>query len=214
MLRTSRVRIGVGAGVVLLLVGLVVAVLVTTFVPRGGIREVEGASASGVDFGSPSTPPGEGGYGVETGAPPLLVHVLGAVQRPGIVELGAGSRVLDAIAAAGGLVDDADPAGVNLARPVSDGEQLVVPRVGEAPSPAAVGGAVGGSGGVGGGGVVNLNLASAGELATLPRIGPALAQRIVDWREENGRFAAPSDLLKVSGIGQKLFDGLKALIAV
>ena len=122
---------------------------------------------------------------------------------------------MDAVAAAGGMADDADPAAINLARPVADGEQLVVRRVGEPPSEGstAVTGA-GGSGAAPAAGRVNLNTASAAELETLPRIGPALAQRILDWRQANGRFAQASDLLKVSGIGQKLFDGLKDQVVV
>jgi competence protein ComEA len=143
----------------------------------------------------------------------LLVHVLGAVAKPGIVELRAGSRVVDAIAAAGGLAADADASGVNLARVVSDGEQLVVPREGEAVAPPA--GATGAAQpGAAAGALVNVNAASASDLQTLPRIGPALAQRIVDWRDAHGRFTAPADLMKVSGIGQTLFDGLKDLITL
>jgi competence protein ComEA len=147
------------------------------------------------------------------------VHVLGAVVRPGIVELKPGARVLDAIASAGGLVAEADPGGVNLARPVSDGEQLVVPRQGEIPSPQAVGPGAGAGSGAGAAGAaagapVNVNRATAAELESLPRIGPALAQRIVDWREAHGPFGSLADLMKVSGIGQKLFDGLAGLITV
>ncbi len=207
-------RIGVGAGVIILLVGLVAAVLVTTFAPRGGVRELDAGggsspTASGPGAGSRSgselgsQPPGTASDSV------LLVHVLGAVNRPGIVEVRAGSRVLDAIASAGGLTGDADSAGVNLARPVSDGEQLVVPRVGEVMAPPAPAG-----GGPAPGGKVNVNSASVDELQVLPRIGPALAQRIVDWRGANGRFASPADLLKVTGIGQTLFDTIKDLITV
>jgi competence protein ComEA len=141
----------------------------------------------------------------------LLVHVLGAVARPGIVELRAGSRVVDAIASAGGLTADANAGGVNLARPVSDGEQIVVPREGEAVPEAVAGGEAKTAAGSG---PVNINLGSVSDLQALPRIGPALAQRIVDWRESNGRFTAPADLMKVAGIGQTLFDGLKDLITV
>ena len=205
-------RIGVGAGVILLLVALVVTVAVTTFAPRGGVREL-GAGATY----SP-TPAGAGAAGntakaTESSATVLLVHVLGAVSKPGIVELRPGARVVDAIASAGGLTADANAGGVNLARPVSDGEQLVVPREGEEVTPKADGaGPVQGLAGAGA--LVNVNLASVSDLQTLPRIGPALAQRIVDWRDANGKFAAPVDLMKVSGIGQTLFDGLKDLITL
>ncbi|NEN06502.1 helix-hairpin-helix domain-containing protein [Diaminobutyricibacter tongyongensis] len=211
--RGARIRIGVGAGVVLLLVALVVAVVVTTLAPRGGVRELDAGRgmttppATNARDGAPS------GTGAGTAAPVLLVHVLGAVVRPGIVELRPGARVVDAIAAAGGLAADANPGGVNLARSVADGEQLVVPREGEviAPQAPTAGGVTGGAPG---GALVNLNLASAAELQALPRIGPALAQRIVDWREAHGLFASPADLMKVSGIGQTLFDALKDLVTV
>lgn len=141
------------------------------------------------------------------------MHVLGAVANPGLVTLAAGARVLDAVAAAGGLTEDADLSTVNLARPVTDGEQLAVPRVGEplSPPPAA------GSGAAASGfsaSTVNLNTATQSDLETLPRIGPALASRILDWRTANGRFTSPADLLAITGIGQKLFDGLKDRVTV
>ena len=107
----------------------------------------------------------------------------GRWSRPGIVELRPGARVVDAIASAGGLAADANPAGVNLARPVSDGEQLVVPREGEELAPQAARRGEPAETAAGSGSLVNLNLASVTELQALPRIGPALAQRIVDWRE-------------------------------
>ena len=139
------------------------------------------------------------------------MHVLGAVANPGLVTLAAGARVLDAVAAAGGLTEDADLSTVNLARPVTDGEQLAVPRVGEPlpPPPAAGSGAASGSPST-----VNLNTATQSDLETLPRIGPALASRILEWRAANGRFTSPADLLAITGIGQKLFDGLKDRVTV
>ena len=118
-------RVGVGAAVVLLIVAAVVAVLVSATVQQG--------STVGLATGA-ATPPAVGSSGVPTGVASsgsLLVHVTGAVRKPGLVSLPAGARVVDAVGRAGGLADDADPAGVNLARPVADGEQLVVPRVGE-----------------------------------------------------------------------------------
>jgi competence protein ComEA len=210
--RGARVRVGVGAGVILLLVALVVAVVVTTVAPRGGVRDL-GVGSTGTASPSSGAVVGDAraSQGPPTTASVLLVHVLGAVAKPGIVELRPGSRVVDAIASAGGLAADANAGGVNLARPVSDGEQIVVPREGESVAPAAAGPAPGGAIA---GSLVNVNAASAAELQALPRIGPALAQRIVDWREANGRFAAAADLMKVSGIGQTLFDAFKDLIVV
>ncbi|WP_223690406.1 ComEA family DNA-binding protein [Leifsonia poae] len=201
---SARVRMGVGAGVVLLIVALVVTVAVTAFAQRGSEREITGSEPGATaTIGAPS-------ISAVTGAE-VLVHVLGAVKRPGLVSLSAGARVMDAVAAAGGLTDDADVSRVNLARPLADGEQLVVPRVGEAvvTPPAA-----GADGGAPTWASVNLNTADQTQLETLPRIGPALAQRILDWRTANGRFTSAADLLKVSGIGQKLFDGLKDRVTV
>lgn len=134
----------------------------------------------------------------------LYVHVHGAVGEPGLYRLETGARVVDVIAAAGGFADDADHAGVNLARQVGDGEQLYVPRVGETP---AAGAEVGD-------GRVNLNTADVAALDTLPRIGPALAERIIAWREEHGRFTSVEDLLAVPGIGDKMLQSLRELVTV
>jgi competence protein ComEA len=141
----------------------------------------------------------------------LFVHVLGAVAHPGLYTLPAGSRVVDAVGAAGGMTHDADQSGVNLARLLSDGEQLVVPHVGEVVAPAA--GATGRAASVPGG-KVNLNTATEDELETLPRVGPAMAAKILDWRTQNGRFTSVDDLMNISGIGQKTFDSLKDLVTV
>ena len=142
---------------------------------------------------------------------PLYVHVSGAVISPGIYVVNAGSRVVDAVALAGGFDQTADEGAVNLARPLVDGEQLRVPVVGE-----AVQGADGASGGAAADpdGLVDLNKADAAALDTLPRIGPALAQRIIDWREANGGFTAVDDLLAVPGIGDKMLEALRDLVRV
>lgn len=121
---------------------------------------------------------------------------------------------MDVVAAAGGLSETADPAGVNLARILSDGEQLYIPQLGEAQPGAPPGTTAGGSEGGTTGGKVNLNTASAAELETLPRIGPAMSQRIIDYREANGRFSSIDDVRNVTGIGDKTFDGLKELITI
>jgi len=208
---SRRLRVGVGAAVVLLIAAAVVAVLISATAQRG--TSVGIPTGFGRSFSS-SAPPS--GVPVPSGSPrgSILVHVTGAVRKPGLVSLGPGARVVDAVAAAGGMADDADPAAINLARPVADGEQLVVRRVGESPEGGAGVTGAEGSGAAPVAGPVNLNTARAAELETLPRIGPALAQRILDWRQANGRFAQASDLLKVSGIGQKLFDGIKDRLVV
>lgn len=130
------------------------------------------------------------------------VHVTGAVRLPGVYTVEASARVLDVIAAAGGFTDAADRETVNLARPVTDGELLHVPEVGETAPTAASDGRV------------NLNTADVAALDGLPRIGPALASRIVAWRDEHGRFTSVDDLLAVPGIGDAILAGLRELVTV
>ncbi len=147
-----------------------------------------------------AVPLAESTASVEPAPAELYVHVLGAVERPGLYVLHADSRVVDALAAAGGSTDAADLAGVNLARPVEDGEQILVPVVGAISDPSAA---------PPGDGTVDLNTADQAALEELPGIGPALAERIVAWREENGRFRTVDDLLAVPGIGEKVLEGLR-----
>jgi competence protein ComEA len=137
----------------------------------------------------------------------VYVHVAGAVAAPGLYVLPANARVVDAVAAAGGLADDADGAAINLARTLADGEQLHVPRLGESPPLTSAQSAPGE-------GRVDLNTADASLLDTLPRIGPALAERIIAWRDENGRFTSVEDLLAVPGIGDKMLEALRDLVTV
>jgi len=147
----------------------------------------------------------------------LLVHVVGAIRDPGVVELPPGSRVTDAIEAAGGVTRRAATASVNLARPVLDGEQVVVLRRG---APAAVfapgvGAAAGAPGEAGPAPEpVDLNSATLDTLDALPGIGPVLAQRILDWRTTNGRFSTVEELGEVSGIGEATLGDLRALVRV
>ncbi|MGV8876153.1 MAG: helix-hairpin-helix domain-containing protein [Rhodoglobus sp.] len=136
--------------------------------------------------------------------PTVVVHVTGAVEKPGLYELGSGARVVDAIAAAGGFTATADRETLNLARLLTDGEQFSVPEIGEV---AQAGAGVSDS-------RVNLNTADAAALDTLPRIGPAMAARIVAWRDANGPFVTIDDLRNVSGFGDKTFEGLRELITV
>jgi competence protein ComEA len=201
-----RTRLGVGAAIVLFILALLAAVAITAF-GGSGVDETVPPAGGQQSTGPPTTP------GATGGGERIYVHVLGAVRSAGLYELTEGARVIDVIAAAGGFADDADPAGVNLARPLGDGEQLRVPRVGEVPASPVQGGGAGTDAAAGAGGAasapVSLNSATLAELETLPRIGPALAQRILDWREANGGFATIEDLRNVTGIGQKTFDGLK-----
>ncbi len=192
----ARMRRGAGAALVILLAGAAIAVFATAVTPQGGAREVT-ASGAPVDVDAP----------ILSGDVPIFVHVLGQVAQPGLYELRDGDRVVDAIAAAGGLTADADPAGVNLARLLSDAEQLAVPAVGEVPAAGAA------APGVAADGRVDLNTADVSVLGTLPRIGPAMAQRIIEWRDANGPFSSVDDLLSVSGIGSKTVESLRPLVA-
>ena len=174
---------------------------------------------------------------VETLAPPgeeaspgpgsITVHVAGAVARPGVVQLPAGSRLHQAIAQAGGATEIADPDRLNLAAVLEDGQKVLVPIRGEpdqadAPigGPPVGGGAPApgsGTGGISpgaGGGKVNINTAGVEELGTLPRVGPVLAQRIVDWRQQHGRFKTAQELDAVDGIGPKLLAALLPLVGI
>jgi competence protein ComEA len=204
----ARVRLGVGAAILLVLAALVTAAVVGMTGQQTHRTEIPPVDdlAGAVESSAPVAP------GREQPAI-VFVHVLGAVRHPGLFELAEGSRVMDAVAAAGGLTEAADPAGVNLARLVGDGEQLYVPQLGEV-QPGAPPGSSAASGGGATGGPIDLNRATVAELDTLPRIGPALAQRIVDYRDANGRFGNVEDLRQVTGIGEKIFAGLKDLVRV
>lgn len=181
--------------------GTVACLLVVTAVYRWGpwaeapAAASEGGVASAVrPAAAPSVPDS------------VTVHVVGAVATPGVFSLPSGSRACDAIAAAGGLREDAEAAGVNLARIVADGEQIVIPVKGEGgPGTASTGGGARG-------GKVNINTSDVAELDTLPGVGPATADKIVSDREENGPFRRPEDLMRVPGIGAKRFEQLKDLI--
>ncbi len=139
----------------------------------------------------------------------IVVAVQGKVAHPGLVRLPVGSRVADAIAAAGGALPGVDLSLVNLARKLADGELLVIGL----PGVAADGGG-GSSGGPGTGARVNLNTAGLSELETLPGIGPALAQHIIDYRTAHGEFRTVDDLRQVSGIGDAKFAAVKDLVTV
>ncbi|MDH7480057.1 MAG: helix-hairpin-helix domain-containing protein [Syntrophomonadaceae bacterium] len=147
-------------------------------------------------------------------AQPITVHVAGAVERPGVYQLPAGSRMFNAVEKAVPL-PDADLDYLNLASLLSDGQKVYLPRRGEAPSPGAdfSAGQVSGSARLPAG-KVNLNTATLAELDTLPGIGPTIARRIVDYRQQRGGFRRIEELKNVSGIGDKLFSQIKDRISV
>lgn len=228
-------------GALLLVLGLGLALRAVLTAPDGASGAASptatGPPAAAVDPaatgppGSAAAPgpadPAATGSADPAGAPAgrIVVHVVGAVVSPGVVVLADGARVADAIAAAGGAASDADTEQLNLARVLGDGEQVRVPHAGEqlvapdpGPSPpggASGGGAAGASGGsTPGGGVVNINTAGAAELEALPGIGPALAARIVEYRDGHGPFASVDDLTDVPGIGPAKLEALRSQATV
>lgn len=212
--RVRRLLLALGFAVVILVVALA-----TT---QGGTATVDSGFGSGIGSGFGS------GFATDSAARPghtsaaddysdassaafdaptqtLMVHVVGCVLHPGVYQLEADARVLDAIFAAGGFNAKADQASINLARPVNDGEQIVVLAKGSGAneSTAALGSSTN---------QVNVNLADVNALDSLPGIGPTLAARIVDYRKANGGFTRLSDLGKVSGIGKSLQGKLQGLV--
>ncbi|MBW4041528.1 MAG: ComEA family DNA-binding protein [Acidobacteria bacterium] len=181
----------------LVVVGLVVAVLGAAVLIAAGQASGSTAERSVVRV-APSSP-------VPT---PLLVHVSGAVRSPGLVSLPAGARVVDAVTAAGGATTAAEQSGINLAARVVDGQLIVVPTRGAAPSSAAADG-----GRATATGPMSLSSATAAQLETLPQIGPALAARIIAYRDAHGGFRSVDDLGQVGGIGPKTLAGLRDLVA-
>jgi competence protein ComEA len=189
------------------LVGLLAALLLVawTWLNRPTVDEVpqtrpEGSAA--VSSAPPTPPVGEAG---DT-SPTVVVSVVGLVARPGLVTLPTGARVADALDAAGGLLPEADPASVNLAAVVADGQQVTVGVPGApVPGPDAVPGSAG---------PLDLNTAGVAELDALPGIGPVLAQRIVDHRTREGPFTSVDQLDDVPGIGPAIAAELAELVGV
>jgi competence protein ComEA len=141
--------------------------------------------------------------------PRLVVHVVGAVRRPGLYRLRDGSRIADAVARAGGATRRADLSLVNLAAPVSDGSQVVVPRR----APPAAPGAPPAEDPAAAAGPVHLNTATVEQLDELPGVGPVTAQKIVDYREQHGAFSSVDDLDAIPGIGPARLEQLRDLVA-
>ena len=155
--------------------------------------EADGAPAGEIAFAS--EPVGEGGGGQD-----VVVHVAGAVAEPGVYRMPAGSRVTDAVQRAGGATGGAAPDGINLAAPLSDGQQVVVPG-------RSTGAAAGETG------PISLGTATVEELDTIEGIGPVTAQNIVDHREEEGGLSSVEELDEISGIGPATMDALRGALA-
>jgi len=213
-------RPAVVARVGLALVALVVLVgvggLLTGAWGSGGSAAPE-RPALPLPRGSPEASGAPGDAGASGGASEatsdqLYVHVAGQVADPGLYRLADGARVAAAVEAAGGAVGEADLSRVNLAAPISDGQQIYVPATGEPGHPAAPGEV--GAGAEDEQSVVNVNTATAEQLETLPGIGPARAQDLIQWRSENGPFETVEDLLQVSGIGPATLDRMREQVRV
>lgn len=220
------VRLAVVAGIATAVLGAGVAARATLAAPTapavaaptrsaGATSAVTAAVAAGTGSGAV---PGqvrvpEGSASPTAGT--VVVHVVGQVMAPGLVWLPAGSRVSDAVAAAGGATPGANLAAVNLARVVGDGEQIVVPAPVPGAAPGAVAGPATGAGAPSGPvPLVDLNSADLAALDALPGIGPVLAQRILDWRGKHGRFSDVAELGEVAGIGDKLLGQLRDLVRI
>lgn len=177
-----------------------------------GGREGPGDAASSAAIVNSPSANGPGPLGGLAADVPIFVHVVGEVHSPGVVELPAGSRVEAAIELAGGATAGAVLSGVNLARIAQDGEQIVVPNA--STLAADPGGSLPSAEGTGSGSVVNINNADQSALESLPGVGPALAQRILDWRSTNGQFGSVEQLLDVAGIGAKTLEKFRDRVTV
>jgi len=206
---TLRGRVALGPGP-LAVVALVVALgmAVTAWLVVRGDPEPPTVAAVGpapgeelVTLSSSGPAPGSSAAATAADAGSVTIDVVGKVRRPGIAVLDAGSRVVDALKAAGGARPGVDLSSLNLARVLVDGEQIVVgepgPLASGVPPPVAPGGAAPAPGQL-----VNLNVASAVELEALPEVGPVTAAAIVAWRETNGAFSSVDELLEIDGIGE------------
>lgn len=205
----ARLRPWLTVGLVLLVLAMVavVSALRSRPAPVAASEVVVSDPISSASAMAPATPGGaDAGVGV-------VVHVAGMVATPGVVTLPAGSRVAEAVAAAGGALPGTSLDGLNLARRLTDGEQVVVgavaaPGVNGAavptPAPASASATE----------QVDLNAATSEELQELPRVGPATAEKIIEYREQNGRFSTVDQLLEVPGIGERTLEGMRDKVRV
>jgi competence protein ComEA len=227
----AKVRADPGrAGAIALAAVAAVAVLVTVFtmirdrpapVVSAKLPPVEMVSSASRDpSASPSAGPDQ----------PVVVSVVGLVHTPGLATLAPGARIDDALKAAGGALNGADTTGLNLARQLADGEQIVVGIAPQSGQPAALGSSVSagsaaadapavprttsGSGAAKAGEPVNLNTATAEQLDSLPGVGPVTAAAIVAWRDANGKFSSVDQLGEVDGIGPTRLEKLRNLVRV
>ena len=205
-----RGKLGIARAGTPMLFGMAVILVLVAAATVHVLSGAATASEFQVSHASSAASPASDAESVE--AETVFVHVSGSVAKPGLYELEKGSRVADAVNAAGGFADDAAQDSCNLARVVEDGEHVIVAKQGEGASDEEAGGQVQAAGA--GSGPVNINTASAEQLESLPGIGAATAQKIVSDRAANGPFKAVDDLMRVSGIGEKKLASLSGLICV
>ncbi|OBG29801.1 ComEA family DNA-binding protein [Mycobacterium sp. 852002-51057_SCH5723018] len=231
----ARVRADPGrAGAIALAVVAALAVLVTVFtLVRDKPAPVMSAKLPPVEKAATASPRSSAspGAGPPASTQPVVVSVVGLVHTPGLVTLAPGARIADALQAAGGAVNGADTIGLNMARPVGDGEQIVVGLAPVSGQPTALGSSVAsgsvpvskppgptgsapGSGKPKPGGAVDLNTATVEQLDALPGVGPVTAAAIVAWRQANGKFTSVDQLADVDGIGPARLDKLRPLVRV
>ena len=227
----ARVRADPGrAGAIGLAIVAALAVLITVFtVLRDRPAPVMSAKLPPVEKVSTASPmPSASPRAGEPGAPdrPVVVSVVGLVHTPGLVTLPPGARIADALQAAGGAVNGADTIGLNMARPLGDGEQIVVGLAPVSGQPTALGSSVAsgstpmsktatpGPGKPKPGEVLDLNTATVADLDALPGVGPVTAAAIVAWRQANGKFTSVDQLADVDGIGPARLEKLRALVRV
>lgn len=219
------------AGVIALAAVGVIAVLVTVFtLMRDTPTPVASANLPPVQMVSSASPTPSGAAGPSPDEP-LVVSVVGLVHEPGLVTLSNGARIADALTAAGGALDGADLIGLNMARHVADGEQILVGIAAPPGEPPVMGSSISSGSsdspgatststatstdtGTDSGGLVNLNTATVEELETLPGVGPVTAGAIVEWREDNGKFTSVEQLSDVSGIGPARLEKLRDRVHV
>ncbi|MBC2638741.1 MULTISPECIES: ComEA family DNA-binding protein [unclassified Rhodococcus (in: high G+C Gram-positive bacteria)] len=222
--RDARFDPGRSGAVALIVVGIVVAVATVVGVRSDrpetqSVPSLPAASGQSTAAAADSTTPSAGAAPAAAPAEEIVVSVVGLVTAAGLVRLPPGSRVADALAAAGGVRDGADTLGLNLAQRLSDGDQVLVGAATTQAPPSAVGGTSTGSPSAGGaiaaaGGLVNLNTATATELDALPGVGPVTAAAIVAWRTTNGTFTDISQLGEVDGIGPVRLEKLRGQVTL
>jgi competence protein ComEA len=228
----ARLRADPGrAGAIALALVAVLAVLITVFtLVRDRPAPVMSAKLPPVEKASTASPRASASPGAGQPASPdrpVVVSVVGLVHKPGLVTLAPGARIADALQAAGGAVDGADTIGLNMARPLGDGEQIVVGLAPVSGQPTALGSSATGSTPMSGspapvsgsakpraGEALDLNTATVEQLDALPGVGPVTAAAIVAWRQANGKFTSVDQLADVDGIGPARLDKLRALVRV